>query len=398
MKNDLGSVGSRPEPGQAKIPFNKPGLAGSEFEYLKEAVNRGQLSGDGEFTKRCHTILERLTGSRKALLTHSCTAALEMAALLCDLQPGDEAIVPSFTFPSTANAIALRGATPVFVDIRPDTLNIDPARIADAMTDRTKAVFVVHYAGFAADMDAILALAAERAALVVEDAAQAVGSFYKGRACGALGDMGAFSFHETKNIISGEGGALLVNRDDLFSRAEIVREKGTDRSKFFRGEVDKYSWVDIGSSFLPGELVASYLLAQLEQEASIRARRLDLFDRYTRAFADLAADGRVRIPTRPDGCTGNGHMFYLLMANRQDRADFIAHMGRHGIGTPFHYVPLHSAPAGQRFGRTCGPMDVTDTVSGTLVRLPMFAGLFNDIDRVITVARSYFDHAPRAPE
>jgi len=373
-----------------EIPFNRPALIGREVSYLREAIRRGQLSGDGHFTKRCNALIAEMTGSGKALLTHSCTAALEMAALLCDLEPGDEVIMPSFTFVSTANAVALRRATPVFVDIDPLTLNVDPARVAEAMGPRTRAIFPVHYAGVPADMDAINAVARAGDCLVVEDAAQALGSTYKGRPCGSLGDLAAFSFHETKNIISGEGGALTINRADLQDRAEIIREKGTNRSQFFRGEVDKYTWVDIGSSFLPGELIASYLCAQLEMAELINARRLAIYDRYREAFADLAAAGRVALPFIPDGCTGNGHMFYLLLRDLDDRSAFIAHMRTHGIIAPFHYVPLHSAPAGQSHARSVGPMDVTERISDTLVRLPMFFELGSQVEDVIDQALAYF--------
>jgi dTDP-4-amino-4,6-dideoxygalactose transaminase len=375
----------------ARIPFNRPALVGKEITYLREAIRRGQLSGDGHFTSRCNDLLMQLTGAHKALLTHSCTAALEMAAMLCDLKPGDEVIMPSFTFVSTANAVVLRGAVPVFVDIDSDTLNIDPVRVANAVTSRTRAIFAVHYAGFAADMDALSEIARAHRFFLVEDAAQAMGSTYKGRLCGSLGDLAAFSFHETKNIISGEGGALTLNRPELMERAEIIREKGTNRSKFFRGAVDKYTWVDIGSSFLPGELIASYLYAQLEMAEMINVRRLSIFERYMEAFAQLEQNQRVRLPRWSDDCTGNGHMFYLLMRSGADRDAFIAHMRAEGIGTPFHYVPLHSAPAGRRYGRTSGTLDITDRISDTLVRLPMYFELGSQAEDVIDVALAYFE-------
>lgn len=372
------------------IPFNRPTLISREVSYLREAIRRGQLSGDGYFTAKCSALIAEQTGSKRALLTHSCTAALEMAALLCDLEPGDEVIMPSFTFVSTANAVALRGAVPVFVDIDPDSLNIDPARVADAVGPRTRAIFAVHYAGFPADMDALAEIAKACGGFLVEDAAQALGSTYKGRPCGSLGDMAAFSFHETKNIISGEGGALTLNREDLCTRAEIIREKGTNRSQFFRGEVDKYTWVDVGSSFLPGELIASYLLAQLEMMELINARRLALFDRYMEAFLPLAEAGRLGVVRQPRDTTGNGHMFYLLLKDLEDRTAFIQHMRAREIITPFHYVPLHSAPGGQRFGRVEGPMNVTQEISETLVRLPMFFELGSQIEDVIDSAMDYF--------
>lgn len=372
------------------IPFNRPSIVGAEFNYLEDAIARGQLAGDGHYTKKCNALIKDLTGAQAALLTHSCTAALEMAAILCDLGPGDEVIVPSFTFVSTANAVVLRGATPVFVDIDPATLNIDPARVADAVTPQTKAIFVVHYAGYPADMDAICSIAQSHDLFVVEDAAQALGATYKGRPAGSLGDMATFSFHETKNILSGEGGALVLNRPELIERAEIIREKGTDRSKFIRGQVDKYTWVDFGSSFLPGELVAAFLYGQLEQSETIRARRLALFQKYRLAFSDLENAGRIGGVKEPPDTIGNGHMSYLLMRDQADRDAFIDHMRAAGINAVFHYIPLHSAPAGQRFGRTVGNLGVTNQISDSLVRLPMFFALADDIETVISAARDYF--------
>jgi dTDP-4-amino-4,6-dideoxygalactose transaminase len=389
---EKGLSGVRPP---AEIAFNRPALVGREIQYIREAIQRGQLSGDGHFTRLCSEHITAMTGSSKALLTHSCTAALEMAAILCDLVPGDEVIMPSFTFVSTANAVVLRGAVPVFVDIDPETLNVDPRRVAEAVSSRTRAIFAVHYAGFPADMDALAAIARDAGCLLVEDAAQALGSTYKGRPAGSLGDMAAFSFHETKNIISGEGGALTLNREDLCERAEIIREKGTNRSKFFRGQVDKYTWVDIGSSFLPGELIAAYLYGQLEMAAMINTRRLSIFDRYMEAFAPLGASGRITLTRVPRDCTGNGHMFYLLLRDLDDRTEFISYMRSHGIICPFHYVPLHSSPSGQRYGRTEGPMLTTQAISETLVRLPMFFDLGSQIENVIDVAMSFFDRAEK---
>ena len=376
-----------------EVVFNRPALVGREIQYIREAIRKGQLSGDGHFTRLCSEHIEAITGSSKALLTHSCTAALEMAAILCDLEPGDEVIMPSFTFVSTANAVALRGAMPVFVDIDSETLNVAPRRVAEAVSSRTKAIFAVHYAGFPADMDALAAIARDAGCLLVEDAAQALGSTYKGRPAGSLGDMAAFSFHETKNVISGEGGALTLNREDLCERAEIIREKGTNRSKFFRGQVDKYTWVDIGSSFLPGELIAAYLYGQLEMAGMINTRRLSIFDRYMEAFTSISANGRVAVPRIPPDCAGNGHMFYLLLRDSEDRAAFIAYMRSNGIICPFHYVPLHNAPAGQKHGRTAGPMTETDRISSTLVRLPMFFDLGSQVEDVIDVAMDYFDRS-----
>ncbi|MCZ8151135.1 MAG: dTDP-4-amino-4,6-dideoxygalactose transaminase [Rhodobacteraceae bacterium] len=372
-----------------RIPFNKPSIVGSEFSYLEDALARGQLSGDGHFTKQCNAHISKLTNATAALLTHSCTAALEMAAILCDLEPGDEVVMPSFTFVSTANAVALRGATPVFVDIDPRSLNLDPQRVEAAITQRTRAIFAVHYAGFPAEMDRLNEIARVHGLMVIEDAAQALGSTYKGRPAGSLADMAAFSFHETKNIISGEGGALTVNRQDLVERAEIIREKGTNRSRFLRGQVDKYTWVDIGSSFLPGELVAAFLCAQLQHEELIRTSRLALFDRYKSAFADLQQRERVVLPWHSDDVTGNGHMFYLLMRDIDDRDALISHLREAGIIAPFHYVPLHSAPGGRRFGRADGDLPITDAAYSRLVRLPLFFTLGDEIERVIDVTRAW---------
>ena len=374
----------------AKIPFNRPSILGRELANLQAAVDLGQLSGDGAFTRACNQRIVEMTGAKAALLTHSCTAALEMAALLCDLAPGDEVIMPSFTFVSTANAVALRGAVPVFVDIDPATLNLDPVATARAVTPRTKAIFAVHYAGFPAAMDQLAQTARDHGLLLVEDAAQALGSTLHGRPAGSLGDMAAFSFHETKNIISGEGGALTLMRPDLVERAEIIREKGTNRSRFLRGQVDKYTWVDLGSSYLPGELIAAFLSGQLDHAEMIRARRLAIFDRYASGFAEMEDTGRLRLPHVPPGVTGNGHMFYLLLRDIEDRDAFIAHMRGQGIITPFHYVPLHSAPAGLRYGRAAGALPVTDDISARLVRLPMFQALTDEgVDQIIRAARDW---------
>lgn len=372
-----------------KIAFNRPSIVGQEFEHIRTAITRGQLSGDGKFTHLCNNQIVEMTGARSALLTHSCTAALEMTAILSDLNADDEVIMPSFTFVSTANAVALRRATPVFVDIDPLTLNIDPAKAAAAVTPKTKAIIAVHYAGFPADMDALAEICQAHDLILIEDAAQALGSTYKGRMAGSLGDMAAFSFHETKNIISGEGGALTVNRPDLTERAEIIREKGTNRSSFLRGQVDKYTWVDIGSSFLPGELIAAFLYGQLEQAEAIRSKRLSIFDHYMQAFGDLALSERVALPQKSNHTTGNGHMFYLMMRDIDDRDAFIAHMRAANIATPFHYVPLHSAPGGQKYARSDGPLPVTDDTSARLVRLPMFFELGDQIEEVITQAFAF---------
>lgn len=381
-------------PRRPGVPFNQLALVGNEFDYLREALANGHLSGDGPFTRKCNAaIAAKLGGERKALLTHSCTAALEMAAILADLHSGDEVILPSFTFVSTANAVVLRGATPVFVDIDPRTLNIDPQAVAAAVTPRTKAIIAVHYAGVVAEMTALGDIARGHNLLLIEDAAQAYGSTYQGRQAGSIGDLSAFSFHETKNVISGEGGALVVNRADLYERAEIIREKGTDRSRFFRGHVDKYSWVDIGSSFLPSELIAALLYAQLEREDRIRETRLGIWDRYDQAFRGLSAAGRMGTPYIPQHSTGNGHLYYLLARDLGDRTAYIDHMRALEIGTPFHYVPLHSAPAGRKYGRVAGPMAVTDDVTERIVRLPLFLELGADIDRVIEHTIDYFTHS-----
>ncbi|MFC5436995.1 dTDP-4-amino-4,6-dideoxygalactose transaminase [Rhodanobacter umsongensis] len=368
------------------IPFNRPFLVGSEIENIKQAHANGHLSGDGLFTKRCNAWLEANIGCAKVLLTHSCTAALEMAAMLLDLQAGDEVIMPSFTFVSTANAFVLRGAVPVFVDIRPDTLNIDENLIEAAITARTKAICVVHYAGVACEMDPIMAIARRHGLKVVEDAAQGIFSTYKGRPLGSIGDLAALSFHETKNVIAGEGGALLINDPALVERAEIIREKGTNRSRFFRGQVDKYTWVDIGSSYLPSELIAAFLAAQLEHAGEITARRLAIWDRYHAWAAPLEASGIVRRPMIPTDCIHNAHMYYLLLAGLEERTSFIERMKAAGIGTVFHYIPLHSSPAGEQFARTPGPMPHTNMASSRLVRLPFWVGLEDELDQVTAAA------------
>ncbi|MFT3897078.1 MAG: dTDP-4-amino-4,6-dideoxygalactose transaminase [Thermomonas sp.] len=368
------------------VPFNRPYIGDRTLDAVANAFAGGHLSGDGAFTKACHAWLEARTGAAKALLTHSCTAALEMAALLLDLKPGDEVIMPSFTFVSTANAFVLRGAVPVFVDIRPDTLNIDEALIEAAITPKTRAICVVHYAGVSCEMDDILAIAARHGLAVVEDAAQGIMSTYKGRALGTIGELGALSFHETKNIISGEGGALLVRDAALAERAEIIREKGTNRSKFFRGQVDKYTWVDVGSSYLPSEILAAFLSAQLEEADSINARRLAIWDRYHAWAAAHEANGRLRRPIVPGNCTHNAHMYYLLLRDLEDRTAFIAGLKQAGVGAVFHYIPLHSSPAGMHYGRTAGGLPVTDSVSDRLVRMPLWIGLEEHLERIFDTA------------
>ncbi len=358
-----------------KIGFNRPHLTGKELSYMAEANSGSKLAGDGPFTQRCNAWLEAETGCSKALLTHSCTAALEMAALLLDIEPGDEIIMPSYTFVSTANAFVLRGAVPVFVDIREDTLNLDERLIEAAITPRTRAIVPVHYAGVACDMDAILDIAARRGLKVVEDAAQGVMARYKGRALGSIGDIGAYSFHETKNVISGEGGAVLVNDPALALRAEIIREKGTDRSRFFRGEVDKYTWQEVGSSFLPSELTAAFLWAQLEDAQRITNERMAVWNRYHTLLEPLESRGLLRRPVVPADCEHNAHMYYVLLAAGIDRQEVLDRMKQNAIFSVFHYVPLHTSPAGLRYGRASGTLDVTVTQSERLVRLPLWVGL-----------------------
>lgn len=374
------------------VPFNKPYLTGKELHYIGDAHARGQLAGDGHFTKLCSTWLEQRTGCHKALLTHSCTAALEMAAILADIQPGDEVIMPSYTFVSTANAFVLRGGVPVFVDIRPDTLNIDEALIEGAITAKTKAIVPVHYAGVACEMDAIMDIANRYKLLVIEDAAQGVLASYKGRVLGSIGHLGCYSFHETKNIISGEGGALLINNPSLIERAEIVREKGTNRSKFFRGQVDKYTWVDIGSSYLPGEIIAAFLWAQMQEADVITNRRLAIWNNYHNMFEALEQAGRVRRPIIPVGCEHNAHMYYLLLHDLADRTAFINAMKQHDINCVFHYVPLHSSPQGLVFERVVGELHVTDDLANRLVRMPLWVGLNSKAQTaVINVVHEYLD-------
>ncbi len=379
-----------------KIPFNKPFIIGAELEYIAQAVREGHLSGDGPYTKRCHRWLEERLGARRALLTHSCTAALEMAALLCDLKPGDEVIMPSFTFVSTANAFVLRGAVPVFVDVRADTFNLDERLAGAAVTPRTRAIVPVHYAGVACEMDTLMSMARERGLLVVEDAAQGVLAGYKGKKLGAIGHLGCLSFHETKNVISGEGGALLVNDERLVARAEVIREKGTNRSQFFRGEVDKYSWVDIGSSYLPSELVGAFLWAQLEHADRINAKRKTLCAAYRQGLDPLARRGALALPqSEPSGVTGNCHMFYILLKDLSTRARLIAHLKARGIHSVFHYVPLHSSPAGRKFGRPAGPMTVTDGVSERLLRLPLYYELTEaDVAGIVAAIVEFFGSRP----
>ncbi len=357
------------------VPFNRPFTVGTELGYITEAVEGSHLSAGGPFTRRCAQWLQQSTGCARALLTHSCTGALELSVLLADLQPGDEVIMPSFTFVSTASAFALRGVVPVFVDIRADTLNLDERLVEDAITPRTKAIVLVHYGGVACEMDAFAQIAERHGLMLIEDAAHSVLSTYDGRPLGALGDLGTLSFHETKNVISGEGGALLIRDEELVARAEILLEKGTNRSAFVRGEVDKYTWVDLGSSFGASEVTAAFLWAQLEHAAEITRQRLAAWDAYHEAFAALESTGLVRRPVVPDGCVHGGHVYHLLAPSRALRDRLLERLRRRGIHAVFHYVPLHSAPAGRRYGRAHGELPVTDDASGRLLRLPLWVGI-----------------------
>jgi len=376
------------------LPFNWPYMTGKELYYIAEAHFNGRLAGDGPFTKYCHMWLEKRTGCSKALLTHSCTAALEMAALLLDIQPGDEIIMPSYTFVSTANAFVLRGGVPVFVDIREDTLNLDERLIEAAITPRTKAIVPVHYAGVACEMDTIMAIARRHGLKVIEDAAQGVMGSYKGRALGGIGDLGAYSFHETKNVISGEGGALLVNNSELALRAEIIREKGTDRSRFFRGEVDKYTWQEVGSSFLPGELIAAFLWAQLEEADKITQQRLANWRCYHDMLELLERNGILRRPIVPTDCQQNAHMYYVLLPSGINRQAVLDEFRRNDISAVFHYVPLHSSPAGRRYGRVHGNLAVTNSISEKLIRLPLWVGLTEvQQSRVVAVLTKALHHS-----
>jgi dTDP-4-amino-4,6-dideoxygalactose transaminase len=376
-----------------KIPFNKPFIVGKEFEYIAMAINEnGHLSGNGPFTKKCHAWLETRFSSQRALMTHSCTSALEMAALLCDIQPGDEVILPSFTFVSTANAFVLRGATPVFIDIRKDTLNMDETKIEAAITKKTRAIIPVHYAGVACEMDAILDIATRHNLWVIEDAAQSFNSTYKNRYLGTIGHLGCLSFHETKNIISGEGGALLVNDESFTRRAEIIWEKGTNRTAFQKGEVDKYTWVDIGSSYLPGELTTAFLYAQFEQSEKIITKRCRLFDLYKECLRSLEKKGDVQLPFQPDSCRINGHIFYILLSKESHQSRLIQYLKNSNISGVFHYIPLHSSPAGIKYGRTHGDLIVTNDIYKKIIRLPLYYEMEEtDVFRVTDLIITFFN-------
>jgi dTDP-4-amino-4,6-dideoxygalactose transaminase len=360
------------------INFNRPYVVGTEFDRISEAIEGSHLSGNGPFSRRCCELLESELGAPRVLLTHSGTGALEMAAILAGIEPGDEVVMPSFTFPSTANAVVLRGGVPVFVDIRDDTHNLDETLLADAITGRTKAILPVHYAGIGCEMEAITVLAEERGLMVIEDAAQGLGSTWMGKPLGTFGALAAISFHETKNVQSGEGGALVVNDPGLIERAEVIQEKGTNRTAFFRGKTERYTWIDVGSSFVASDLAAAFLSAQLDRRAEISAARLAIWERYHAGFADLEASGRLRRPVMPEGATQNGHLYYLLLSDEADRDRMIAGLGREGIAAIIHYVPLHSSPAGERFGRTATEMAVTDATSRRLLRLPLWVEMSND--------------------
>lgn len=371
------------------IPFNIPPFIGNEDEYMKKAIENHKICGDGEFTKKCNSWIEQRTGTGKALLTTSCTHALELAAILLDIQPGDEVIMPSYTFVSTADAFVLRGAKIVFVDIRPDTMNIDETLIEDAVTEKTKAIVPVHYAGVSCEMDKIMEIAKKYGLAVVEDAAQGVMSYYKGKALGTIGNFGCYSFHETKNYSMGEGGALLIQDEDKIEDAEIIREKGTNRSKFFRGQIDKYTWVNLGSSYLPSDLNAAYLYAQLEQADMINENRLASWQHYYYGLYDLR--DRIDLPYIPEGCTHNAHMFYIKTKDLEERTAFISYMKEHDILTVFHYIPLHTAPAGQKFGRFHGEDRYTTKESERIVRLPMYYGLTDeDREKVVRTIHDFY--------
>ncbi len=373
------------------IAFNNPPYVGKEVDYIKKAIENHKICGDGEFTKKCNSWIERKTGIEKALLTTSCTHALEMAALLLDIKPGDEVIMPSFTFVSTADAFVLRGATVVYVDIRPDTMNINEELIEEAITEKTKAIVPVHYAGVACEMDKIMEIAKKYNLAVVEDAAQGVMSSYKGKALGTFGEFGCFSFHETKNYSMGEGGALLIRDEKNIEEAEIIREKGTNRSKFFRGQVDKYTWVSAGSSYLPSDMNAAYLWAQLEEAEVINNNRLDSWNKYYVGLKELEEQEKIELPYIPEGCVHNAHMFYIKAKDLQERTELISYLKERGVLAVFHYVPLHSAPAGMKYGRFSGEDVYTTRESERLVRLPMYYGLKEEeIQKVIETVKEFY--------
>ncbi len=374
----------------SSIPFNKPFLTGAELRYVSEAITSGNINSDGPFTQKCSRLLEDRFAAHRVFMTPSCTAALEMAAILCDLGPGDEVILPSFTFTSSANAIIKVGAHPVFVDIRPDTLNLDENLIEGSITSKTKAILVVHYAGVACEMDRIMSIAAKHNLLVVEDAAQAVNSFYKGRAAGTIGHFGTYSFHHTKNYTCGEGGALCVNAPEKVGRAEMLRDKGTDRSKFLRGEVDKYTWVDFGSSYSPSEITSAFLYAQLEMLDEISSRRRQIFNFYYSLLKPLEDMGVLRLPTIPSECESNSHIFYVLLHSPQIRDEVITFLKQHGVSASFHFVPVHSSPMGKKFGHTRVELPITDQLSARLLRLPLYLDLSEEQQQTVVELLSRF--------
>ena len=383
-----------------RIPFNRPFIVGKELYYIAQSVLNGHISGDGPFTKKCQALMEAKFSTKKILLTHSCTAALEMAAILCEVGPGDEVIMPSYTFVSTANAFYMRGAKLVFVDIRPDTLNMDETEIAEKVTDCTKVIVPVHYAGVGCEMGVIMGIAGRRHLFVVEDAAQGTNAKFNDRFLGTIGDIGTFSFHETKNVICGEGGAIAVNNEKFIERAEIVREKGTNRSKFFRGEVDKYTWIDVGSSYLPSDILAAFLYAQLENMDKIDNRRKEIFNFYVRALAPLAESGFLKLPFIAPGCEPNGHMFYILLRDEETRNDLMNYLKSKGILAIFHYLPLHLSPVGISMGYRQGQFPVTESVSGRLLRLPCYYELKKEQQTEVVefIARFFEKHySPQKP-
>lgn len=375
------------------IHFNVPPFTGKEIEYICKAIDNHKICGDGEFTKKCNAELEKIFSPSKVLLTTSGTSALEMAAVLCNVKPGDEVIMPSYTFCSTADAFVQRGATIVFVDVRPDTMNIDEKKIEKAITDKTKVIVPVHYAGVACEMDTIMDIARRHNLLVVEDAAQAIFSTYKGKLCGTIGDFGCLSFHETKNLSMGEGGAIIINHEKDYEDAEILREKGTNRSKFFRGQIDKYTWVNYGSSYLPSDMNAAYLYAQIEKKDEIQNYRLAIWNKYYEVFKKLEDNGKIRLPIIPQDCVHNSHMFYFITKSLEERSDFIKYMKDNDVLCVFHYIPLHSAPAGIKFGRFDGKDEITTEYSERLVRLPLYYGLTQeDHQKVIDLILNFFSN------
>lgn len=374
------------------IHFNVPPFTGKEIEYIQKAIDNHKICGDGEFTKKCNAELEKIFSPSKVLLTTSGTSALEMAAVLCNVKPGDEVIMPSYTFCSTADAFVQRGATIVFVDVRSDTMNIDETKIEAAITNKTKVIVPVHYAGVACEMDTIMDIARKHNLLVVEDAAQAIFSTYKGKLCGTIGDFGCLSFHETKNLSMGEGGAIIINHEKDYEDAEILREKGTNRSKFFRGQIDKYTWVNYGSSYLPSDMNAAYLYAQIEKKDNIQNCRLATWNKYYEAFKKLEVAGKIRLPIIPDNCVHNAHMFYFICNTLEERTAFINYMKQNDVLCVFHYIPLHSAPAGIKFGRFHGKDENTTKYSERLVRLPLYYSLTEeDLNKVIKLIKDFFN-------